>query len=139
MKRCRFLAFALCTPLLCASGVVGAQNAAEPPFTLKQIGANVWAAISNPKSQSPAGANTGFVIGDDGVAVIDTTLTGDAEGNFGTKPARQLSGAVALSEDRLLHLASRAEWERVHEHDLVRHPEICDLTLEEIQHRFLGW
>jgi cyclase len=88
------LAVALCTSCLCTASVIGAQNAAEPPFTLEQVGANVWAAISNPKSQSPAGANTGFVIGDDGVAVIDTTLTGDADGNFGTEPARQLLAQI---------------------------------------------
>jgi len=70
-----------------------AQNAAEPPFTLKQIGPHVWAAISNPKSKTPAGANTGFVIGDDGVVVIDTTASFD-EGNFGTAPAEQLLAAI---------------------------------------------
>lgn len=94
MTRRLFLAFALCAPFLCMAHVVGAQNAPEPPFTLKQVGANVWAAISNPKSQSPAGANTGFVIGDDGVAVIDTTMTLDADGNFGTEPARQLLAEI---------------------------------------------
>ncbi|MGC1418307.1 MAG: MBL fold metallo-hydrolase, partial [Candidatus Acidiferrum sp.] len=39
-------------------------------FTLKLLGNNVYAAIDKPKS--PAGSNAGFVIGDDGVAVIDT-------------------------------------------------------------------
>ncbi|MGC2529986.1 MAG: MBL fold metallo-hydrolase [Candidatus Acidiferrum sp.] len=39
-------------------------------FTLKPLGNNVYAAIDKPKS--PAGSNAGFVIGDDGVAVIDT-------------------------------------------------------------------
>ncbi|MGH9740986.1 MAG: MBL fold metallo-hydrolase [Candidatus Acidiferrum sp.] len=39
-------------------------------FTLKPLGHNVYAAIDKPKS--PAGSNAGFVIGDDGVAVIDT-------------------------------------------------------------------
>jgi glyoxylase-like metal-dependent hydrolase (beta-lactamase superfamily II) len=39
-------------------------------FTLKPLGHNVYAAIDKPKST--AGSNTGFVIGDDGVAVIDT-------------------------------------------------------------------
>jgi cyclase len=39
-------------------------------FTLKPLGHNVWAAIDDAKGD--AGANAGFVIGDDGVAVIDT-------------------------------------------------------------------
>jgi hypothetical protein len=61
--------------LLCISCATRAQVAAEPPFTLKQVGPNVWAAISNPKSKAPAGANTGFVIGDDGVVIIDTSAS----------------------------------------------------------------
>ena len=42
----------------------------SPFFTLKPLGNNVYAAIDKPKSS--AGSNAGFVIGDDGVAVIDT-------------------------------------------------------------------
>ncbi len=47
-----------------------AQAPTSLPFTLKPLGHNVWAAIDNAKGE--AGANAGFVIGDDGVAVIDT-------------------------------------------------------------------
>jgi glyoxylase-like metal-dependent hydrolase (beta-lactamase superfamily II) len=39
-------------------------------FTIKPLGNNVFAAIAKPKSS--AGSNAGFVIGDDGVAVVDT-------------------------------------------------------------------
>jgi cyclase len=39
-------------------------------FTLKSLGHNVYAAIDDAKGE--AGANAGFAIGDDGVAVIDT-------------------------------------------------------------------
>src|ERR1700759_3644550 len=39
-------------------------------FTVKTLGHNVYAAIDDAKGD--AGANAGFVIGDDGVAVIDT-------------------------------------------------------------------
>jgi cyclase len=53
---------------------IRAQTSAPPanslPFTLKPLGHNVWAAIDDAKGD--AGANAGFVIGDNGVAVIDT-------------------------------------------------------------------
>jgi len=52
---------------------VRARRAAQPgtlAFTLKAVGKNVYAAIDDAKGD--AGANAGFVIGDDGVAVIDT-------------------------------------------------------------------
>ena len=63
----RARAVVLC--LWCASC---ARTSPEPPFTLTQVGPNVWAAIHNAKAAEPAWANAGFVIGDDGVAVIDT-------------------------------------------------------------------
>lgn len=84
----------LCIFLLGVSCATSAQNAAEPPFTLKQVGPNVWAAVSNPKSTAAAWANMGFVIGDDGVAVIDTSPSVDADGNFGTEPAKQLLATI---------------------------------------------
>src|SRR2546428_144443 len=80
--------------LLCVSCATSAQDAAESPFTLKQVGQNVWAAISNPTSKAPAGGNTGFVIGDDGVAVIDTSASVDADGNFGTETTKQLLATI---------------------------------------------
>jgi cyclase len=45
-------------------------RAQAPPFALKQVGPNVWAAIAD--SSGAAGGNAGFVIGDGGVLVIDT-------------------------------------------------------------------
>lgn len=58
----------------CAAAVVKAQEAApagkQLPFTLKALGHGVYAAIDDEKGD--AGANAGFVIGDDSVAVIDT-------------------------------------------------------------------
>jgi glyoxylase-like metal-dependent hydrolase (beta-lactamase superfamily II) len=55
-----------------------AQEPTEPSFTLKPVGPNAWAAIANLAAKVPAGGNAGFVIGDDGVAVIDTFASAEA-------------------------------------------------------------
>ena len=64
--------------LLCATSLLRAQQPTESPYTLKQVGPNAWAAIDNSNAKAPAGANAGFVIGDDGVVVIDTFASADA-------------------------------------------------------------
>lgn len=46
------------------------------PFVLKQLGPGVYAAIDGPEHK--AGSNAGFVIGDDGVLVVDAFFTQDA-------------------------------------------------------------
>jgi cyclase len=46
------------------------------PFTIKSLGNNVYAAIAAPRST--AGSNSGFIIGDNGVVVVDTFVTADA-------------------------------------------------------------
>ena len=46
------------------------------PFVLKQVGSNVYAAIDGPEHKS--GSNAGFVIGDDGVLVVDSFFNLDA-------------------------------------------------------------
>ncbi len=59
--------------LVACLALPGALFAADPPkpfFTLHEVGPGVFAAIA--VSGSGAGSNAGFVIGDDGVAVIDT-------------------------------------------------------------------
>jgi glyoxylase-like metal-dependent hydrolase (beta-lactamase superfamily II) len=53
-----------------AWSTASAAEPAPPFFTLHDLGHGVWAAISPPRSK--AGANAGFVIGPDGVLVIDT-------------------------------------------------------------------
>lgn len=47
-----------------------AGNAPAPDFKLEKMGDGVWAAIGTDGGK--AGANAGFVVGEDGVAVIDT-------------------------------------------------------------------
>lgn len=55
------------------------QGDAPAPFILHQVGPGVWAAIDNPAAKSGrSGANAGFVIGTDGVLVIDTFENPDA-------------------------------------------------------------
>ncbi|HLK32465.1 MAG TPA: MBL fold metallo-hydrolase [Terriglobales bacterium] len=54
---------ALCSALVAASGPA-------PDFKLERVGEGVWAAIGTDGGK--AGANAGFVVGEDGVAVIDT-------------------------------------------------------------------
>jgi glyoxylase-like metal-dependent hydrolase (beta-lactamase superfamily II) len=59
-------------------GTASAQGpaAAALPFTLKLIGPGVYAAIDGPEHK--AGSNAGFVIGDDGVLVVDALFTPEA-------------------------------------------------------------
>src|SRR3954470_4816039 len=78
---------------LCVAAVSCARPA-ELPFTLNQIAANVWAAIPNPQAKSLVPANVGVIVGDDGVAVVDTLASVDATGNFSTEPSRQLLAAI---------------------------------------------
>src|SRR5579862_2838370 len=84
-----FLVVAPCLVILGGCRAANAPNSTEPSFTLKEVAPHVWAAMSNAKSSAPAPANTGFVIGDDGVAVVDASMSIDAEGNLGTDTARQ--------------------------------------------------
>ena len=66
----RFL-FRLSLLFCISAAVLLAQSPDAPlPFQLKLIGPNIWATIDDAKGD--AGANAGFVVGDDGVAVIDT-------------------------------------------------------------------
>jgi glyoxylase-like metal-dependent hydrolase (beta-lactamase superfamily II) len=51
-------------------------SAGALPFVLKQLGPGVYAAIDGPEHK--AGSNAGFVIGDDGVLVVDAFFNVDA-------------------------------------------------------------
>lgn len=66
--------------LIAFFGVVVSASAALAqaplPFVLKEVGPGVYAAIDGPEHK--AGSNAGFVIGDDGVLVVDALFTEDA-------------------------------------------------------------
>ncbi|MFZ0333729.1 MAG: MBL fold metallo-hydrolase [Candidatus Acidiferrales bacterium] len=65
----------LSLPILALALISAAAIAADAPasFTLHEVAPGVWAAIDNPAAKAArAGANAGFVIGSDGVLVIDT-------------------------------------------------------------------
>lgn len=68
----------LLTLAMLASSPASAQvpSPSALPFVLKQIGSGVYAAIDGPDHKS--GSNAGFVIGDDGVLVVDAFFTPDA-------------------------------------------------------------
>ncbi len=68
------LIYAVATLLVMLGGAAHAQ--APLPFVLKQVGPGVYAAIDGPEHKS--GSNAGFVIGDDGVLVVDAFFTPDA-------------------------------------------------------------
>lgn len=56
--------------LVALGGGAAAQEPSAPlPFVLKQVGPGVYAALDGPEHKS--GSNAGFVIGDDGVLVVD--------------------------------------------------------------------
>jgi cyclase len=60
----------LCIVLLVISFSMPASGSDSSNFALVTLGNGVWAAIA--KEGGKAGGNAGFVVGDDGVAVIDT-------------------------------------------------------------------
>jgi cyclase len=61
---------------LCATASAATPPRPAPPFVLKEIGPGVYAAIDGPEHKS--GSNAGFVIGDDGVLVVDAFINVDA-------------------------------------------------------------
>jgi cyclase len=66
-----FLLLALsCAPFAQLRAQTSALPSTSLPFTLKPLGHNIYAAIDDAKGD--AGANAGFVIGDNGVLVIDS-------------------------------------------------------------------
>src|SRR3954467_6431968 len=68
MRFARLSAFLVAASLACLSA--RADDAPKPFFTLHDLGSGVWAAVAVPGSG--AGSNAGFIIGDDGVVIVDT-------------------------------------------------------------------
>ena len=59
--------------MICAALGTGAAAQTAAPFTLHPLEHGAWAAIDNPAAKADeAGSNAGFVIGSDGVLVVDT-------------------------------------------------------------------
>lgn len=71
-------------PVLAQAPPAAAPTTATLPFVLRPLGGGVYAAIDGPQGRS--GSNAGFVIGDDGVAVIDSF--------FNPEAARALLGEI---------------------------------------------
>ncbi len=82
---CRRALLAVAAAACFATGALATGAPASLPFTLKQVGPGVYAAIDGPKGTS--GANAGFVIGDDGVLVIDSFFNPDATRALAAKSA----------------------------------------------------
>ncbi|HEX7678433.1 MAG TPA: MBL fold metallo-hydrolase, partial [Thermoanaerobaculia bacterium] len=82
IRRSIAAAFIVALLPLCAAAGPQQQVASPAPapvvpfFFLKPLGHNVWAAVAVPGSG--AGSNSGFVVGDDGVLVVDSFQKADA-------------------------------------------------------------
>lgn len=70
------VSFALAALALAGDASAKVQPPAPLPFVLKEVGPGVYAAIDGPEHKS--GSNSGFVIGDDGVLVVDAFFNVDA-------------------------------------------------------------
>lgn len=75
--RTKFLSLLISALALVATAAIAADAPAS--FTLHEVAPGVWAAIDNAAAKAArAGANAGFVIGSDGVLVVDTFENPDA-------------------------------------------------------------
>lgn len=72
----RFISAVATLALFGAPALAQAPSAPVLPFVLKQVGPGVYAAIDGPDHK--AGSNAGFVIGDDGVLVVDAFINPNA-------------------------------------------------------------
>src|SRR5215469_8804158 len=70
----------LTAALVALLACVQPMMASDRDFILQEAGKGVWVAIATDSGR--AGGNAGFVVGDDGIAVIDTFEHPDAAGNL---------------------------------------------------------
>jgi len=86
MRALTLFGFFLCATAAAAQLAPAPKPDAALPFTLKPLGHGLYAAIDDAKGDS--GANAGFIVGDNGVAVVDT---------FENEPAAQaLLGEIRM-------------------------------------------
>jgi glyoxylase-like metal-dependent hydrolase (beta-lactamase superfamily II) len=90
--------------LVAFAGAASAQSPAPLPFVLKQLGPGVYAAIDGPEHK--AGSNAGFIIGDDGVLVVDAFFTTDA--------AKALVGEIRRLTPKPIHYVVNTHYHADH-------------------------
>ena len=89
--------------LIMSSAAFAQPLAAEPiPFVLKQVGPGVYAAIDGP--QHKAGSNAGFIIGDDGVLVVDCFFNPNAARALVSEIRRLTPKAIRYAVNTHYHL-----------------------------------
>lgn len=89
---------------LCAFGSACHRKPKALPFELSEVAPGVWAATDNQAATPSAGSNAGFVIGDDGVVVIDTTSNVESARLLLAEIRKRTSLPVKFAIDTHYHL-----------------------------------
>jgi cyclase len=97
--------------LVLVSVTVAGQQA---PYSLTSVTPNVWAAMGDDRLSQPAASNAGFIVGDNGVTVVDTLGTADAARALMADIRRTTTRRIAYVVDtgyRLDHVAGNGVFE----------------------------
>jgi glyoxylase-like metal-dependent hydrolase (beta-lactamase superfamily II) len=121
----------MCLITLLVTITAAAQQVPDPPFTLTQVRSNVWVAIGLPQGQS----NAGFVIGDNGVLIIDTAPTVDANNDFSANAARALVAEIRKRTDLPIKYAVNTHYHLDH---IGGNATYSDLGAVLLGHRNIG-